>query len=211
MTTWNPADKDAAIALSGANLIATQNSATGAWRSVRATTGKITGKWYFELTPTANDGIGGIIAGLANASANLADLAGADAYGCGFQTQGSAYGFSVVINGSVWGSVGTAVGIAVDFGAGDVWMFNGSTWNQGAGNPAAGTGGNTMAGTVNDGIAVFPIFSGFRGGGSADGVSINTGGSAFDYTVPAGFTGWDLTPVAPVLGAGSMMLMGIGS
>lgn len=209
MTTWNPADKDAAITLSGADLTAT-NGATGAWRSVRATTGQITGKWYFECTVTALDGTG-IILGLANASAALNNYAGSDAYGAGYQVQTSLYGFSATSNGATFNSgAGQIVAFAVDFGTGNTWLFNGGTWNSGSGNPAAGTGGNTINGTVNDGIAVFPMFSGFfLSGGS--GMTLNAGGTAFAYTVPSGFTGWDLTPVPPILGAGSMMLMGIGS
>lgn len=46
--TLNPSDKDAAITLSGGDL--TMSSATNAWRSVRATIGKSSGKWYWEVT-----------------------------------------------------------------------------------------------------------------------------------------------------------------
>lgn len=44
--TWNPSDKSANITLSSGNLIATATAV--AWKSVRSTLGKSTGKWYRE-------------------------------------------------------------------------------------------------------------------------------------------------------------------
>lgn len=45
--TRNPSDKNANIALSSGNLIATASNT--AWKSVRATLGKSSGKWYREV------------------------------------------------------------------------------------------------------------------------------------------------------------------
>lgn len=49
-TTWNPSDKSAGITLSNGNLTASYSAHTN---NVRATTGKQTGKWYWEVTVTA--------------------------------------------------------------------------------------------------------------------------------------------------------------
>ena len=45
--TWNPSDKDANITLSWWNLVAT--STAWWWKSARATIGKSSGKWYWEV------------------------------------------------------------------------------------------------------------------------------------------------------------------
>lgn len=75
-TTWNPADKNASIALSGGNLIATASGAA-AYKNVRSTTSVASGvnvdkilKW----TPTGSHGDRNF--GLANASAPLNTYAG---------------------------------------------------------------------------------------------------------------------------------------
>ena len=47
--TWNPSDKSSYIALTNGNLTAASSSGTGAWRSVRSTIGKSSGKWYWEV------------------------------------------------------------------------------------------------------------------------------------------------------------------
>jgi hypothetical protein len=54
------------------------------------------------------------------------------------------------------------------------------------------------------------MFSAQRNGGVDDGVTLNAGATAFAYTVPAGFTGWDLTPVSAGGTPGSLMMMGVG-
>lgn len=54
--TWNPSDKGAGITLSGGNLIATCVASN---TSCRATLGKSSGKWYWEVVSTSNQaGIG---------------------------------------------------------------------------------------------------------------------------------------------------------
>lgn len=69
--TWNPADKGAAITLSGGDLITTQTTSAGL---VRATIGKSSGTAQWEVIPsTAANNFG-----VANASASLSQYCGAN-------------------------------------------------------------------------------------------------------------------------------------
>lgn len=72
--TWNPADKGANITLSGGNLTATTSAF--AWDAVRTTISKSTGKWYFEMSITANN-LG--FSGIGKSTATLASYLGSDA------------------------------------------------------------------------------------------------------------------------------------
>jgi hypothetical protein len=76
ITTWNPADKNANVTLSGGNLTATQTAAStdGA---VRGTTSKSTGKWHFEVYVAAG-ATGRPSMGIANSSQSLSASNGAD-------------------------------------------------------------------------------------------------------------------------------------
>jgi len=91
VTTWNPADKSASIALSNGNLTATQGTSGSSWQSVRANTSLTSGLAYYELNAFQVDTADGWIAGVANGSASLATFIGASATGGGIQTQGSSY------------------------------------------------------------------------------------------------------------------------
>lgn len=86
--TWNPADKNANVILSGGDLIAGITTG-GIWSPVRANVGKATGKWMWE--DTIHGGSVRMI-GIATASATLASYLGSDAYGYGyFLNDGSVY------------------------------------------------------------------------------------------------------------------------
>lgn len=73
-TTWNPSDKDAAITLSGSNLVATSSGALS-YKGVRSSFSiSSTGYWYFEVTVTTfaltNNG-DSLAIGIANSSAPI--------------------------------------------------------------------------------------------------------------------------------------------
>lgn len=53
---WNPEDKHTGITLSDGNLTCTTSSATE-FKIVRATVGRITGKWYFEINIEQGNGL----------------------------------------------------------------------------------------------------------------------------------------------------------
>lgn len=121
--TLNPSDKDAAITLSGGDL--TMSSATNAWRSVRATIGKSSGKWYWEVTNTTSSNPYWV-RGIGNSSATLADRVGIDSNGWGWYNDGvstlkytnnasSAYG--------ALSSSGDVIGFALDMDAGTLVCY----------------------------------------------------------------------------------------
>lgn len=87
--TWNPADKDASITLSGGDLIAT-GTASNAWRGVRGTTSNVTsGKWYFEVKVRLNTGLGNFLIGIGNASAVTNNYFSVNANGASWQSNGN--------------------------------------------------------------------------------------------------------------------------
>lgn len=184
-TTWNPSDKSG-IALSGGDLTATSNVGLGA--AVRAAASKSSGKYYFELTTTTLSS--GYI-GLANASAVLS--AGNTANAVAINTGGAVY-----INNVVQGSPslpgiggGAIVGVAVDLTNTLVWFRVGASgsWNATSGtanNPATGIGGINYSAVTG---ALFPWFCSAFTNGQV--VTANFGATAFNGTVPSGFTsGW---------------------
>ena len=145
-TTWNPADKAAAITLSGSNLIATNNAGTDA--VVRSVASHSTGKYYAEFKPT--DGPAMQI-GLANSTSPLTT----PGFGGDTNSVGTGNGGNIVFNGvsvgGAWGFNGTDVlGIAVDLTAKLFWVRDISTgqpWNNSAGNsPETGVGGASFSG-----------------------------------------------------------------
>lgn len=183
-TTWNPADKSAATTLSSGNHVA---SSTAGNNGARGTTSKSSGKWYFEL-PVVNTG------GSASGGYGVID----SVYDYGSIFPGGAFAV-VAWDGSVqcspsstfspgWGTVnGHALSIAIDWSLLKVWArYDGGNWNNDVianQNPATGTGGYP--------IANFTGFIGCRMQNTGN-VTMNAGDSAFTYTPPAGFTGWDV-------------------
>ena len=198
MTTWNPSDKSTAITLSNGNLTAT--SVGTSEQTVRSTTSKNSGLVYWEVTlTTVRTNIG---VGFATAAYNLNNPIGpgsdADA-GCFYSVSpaGSLYmNDNNVLSGTA-GTNGEIVYFALDFTHSKVWvssthMRSASTpWNWGAigsQNPATNTGGQAFSfGPLNAG-PYFAIFNDSTGGAVA---TANFGGSAFNGTVPTGFSAWD--------------------
>lgn len=178
--TLNPSDKGANIALSGGNLIATKSAA--GWNSVRATLGKTSGKWYFEITYTT-------VAASANAMAAVSD--GASSTGSYFGGTALSYGYNAALGqkynngssaayGSTWGA-GDVIGVALDMDNGKVFFAKNNVW-QNSGDPVAGTNAayTGLTGTVYPGLSEI---------GAGDVLTVNFGASAFTYTPPTGFVG----------------------
>jgi hypothetical protein len=171
-TTWNPADKAADIVLTNGNL--TAGSTSGSFESVRGTTSKSSGKWYFEMgiVNTVNSWA----AGVASATANISTYLGSDT-----QAFVRFYNGDVYNNNSVLASQTPSFGslmVAVDLDADKIWFGQNGVW---AGDPAAGTGGLAMTlGTV------------FPGGTMKQGdtLTLCTTTGSLAYTVPTGFTVW---------------------
>lgn len=181
-TTWDPANKGAAVTLSGGNLVVTEGSGN---RCVISVAGKTTGKYYWEITVTTSAAPSDYI-GFANgsfvastATQSLGLNTGTNEWG--YRGDGALFQNSGVLS-SGYGTytTGTVLMFAFDMGAGKFWIGAGGTWGN-SGNPGAGTN---------------PAVSGLTGtlyaaaGGATSGVyTANFGASAFTYTVPTGFTG----------------------
>jgi hypothetical protein len=188
VTTWNPADKNAEITLSGGNLIATRTGGAGStYTNVRATVAHSAGKKYFQCKA--------IVSG---ASSELGSLALADAsFELGWYFGASGVGgisFAHYLNGSWYESVGGGSGsgvsistgewgrCAVDFNAGNIWFGNETAW---IGDPAAGT----------DPVITFTppltLFAGVTLYAVDDQVEANFGAAAFNDAPPSGFSAWN--------------------
>lgn len=183
-TTWNPADKNASITLSGGNLTASGTSASRA--ALRAIASHSTGKFYYEVVVSASPNIANTNAGIATAAANLATYISVD-------TTGVAYFEPVIFfNNGVIASIqsaalGDTICIAVDLGAQFIWVrTNGGNWNNDpAANPATGTNGTSFAG-----IAAGPYFPAATLDSTTDVMTANFGATAYAQTVPSGFGNW---------------------
>jgi hypothetical protein len=161
--TWNPADKAAGVTLSNGNLTAA--SSLGA---VRATFGKSSGKWYWEVLTQA---VGGDI-GIANGTSTIASYCGQQANQWGYDNDGKIYSGGT---GGAYGATytnGARIGIALDLDGGTcTWYKNGVS--QGAKTISFG------------GAVIYPCVG---SGTSGKQWTANFGASAFTYSVPSGYS-----------------------
>jgi hypothetical protein len=181
--TWNPSDHGTSITLSGGNLTAT-NSA-GGWNSVRATIGKSTGKWYWELQINNSD-VTHFILGIGNSSFSVNNYIAQSARSGGVQVNfGNWASYANGVTSDYSGnpttlSTGNWTGWAFDATAGQLWAnFNGTWQNH---DP---TGADVLSGMSTNG-PWYPSAS-ILSGGSPTTVVANFGASAFQFSVPSGF------------------------
>lgn len=182
ITTWNPADKSANMALSNGDMQATV-SVGGTSIGVRGTVFRSSGKFYFEGFLGTSVGFK---FGLATTAWSLADGAAGGVGAVHYSNLQSIRHNGVQIQ-TDWPpapTAGSIIRIAVDLDANLIWVaLNGGSWNGTSADPEAGTGGAAFT----DG-AYAPSFS---AAGLNQYMVLNTGASAFAYTPPAGFTEWD--------------------
>ena len=147
LVTWNPSDLSG-MTLSGGNLTATETSNVQA--GVRATYGRNSGKFYFEVEVIAGGGTGDWYAGLANGSVGMNGAVSNVGYRLMYRaspqmwadgTTFSPSGLTALVNGD-------KVCVAIDFATRNCWMRrNNSAW-LGGGDPTAGTSATrTLLGT----------------------------------------------------------------
>ena len=183
-TTWNPSDKSALITLSSGNLTATKASSSGTWGSVRSTTAKSTGKWYFEVYV---DALGGgqldSFVGLMAGTDSITNYCGNGSGGYGYYgLNGNKYNnASAAAFGSSY-TTGDVIGVAYDPVAGKIWFAKNNTW-QASGNPSAGT--NPAYSGVASGLyaAVSEIWNGHV-------FTARFASASQTYSPPSGFTAW---------------------
>ncbi len=179
---WDAAFKSSLIALSDSDLSASRmgtGRANGApYAGVRATVGRSTGKWYFEISSNLPNytGNAGESAGICSAALDLVNVSTTDSYiglkpisygHCYRRYGGGSSGVqeirsgssTFVTGGTVNGSSGV-IGIAVDLDAGRAWCVINGAWTFGASPTSTPVGrftftpGTTMypAITIQDGI-----------------------------------------------------------
>ena len=167
--TWNPADKNAQVTLSAGNLTQVNNLGNIA---VRATIGKTTGKWYWEVTRGQN-GTGETSVGIGTASATLANWLGFDVNSVGYDsTIGSLYKSNAVVASGLgaYNTAGDTIGIALNQDAGTVAFYR----------------NGVLVNTYTHGLsgAVFPMVGAVV---SSQNEIANFGQYPFKYAVPVGF------------------------
>ena len=184
--TWNPADKDSLITLSGGDLLATRSGSDNSWRSVRATTSRNAGKLYFEIVNTTSVSTG-MMAGIGTSAAALTSYPGAGTTSWGFHANAS--GSETYHNGSSSNSGGSQVGsgsyarIAVDLDAGKLWLGTSGSW-EGGGDPASGT---SPTYSFTPGIDLFPMLGMYK---TNQACTLRAAAGAMGGSIPSGFSAW---------------------
>ncbi|KKL23055.1 hypothetical protein LCGC14_2429240 [marine sediment metagenome] len=186
--TWNPSDKHAGITLSLGNLRATTDDANGSgYWPVRATDGKSSGKWYFEIVSIhAYDfnylGVANLIQSMASGQ-----FPGSSANSWGYAAATGKKVFNSVqsIYGDVW-TTGDVIGIPVDMDVGKIWFAKNNVWQAG-GDPGAGTNEafSGLSGTL------YPMASAYGGFGYLMHTDIDLLLADMAYTPPSGFNPWE--------------------
>jgi hypothetical protein len=188
MTTWNPSDKGAGVTLSNGDLTATFPDIGD--QSVRSTTARTTGKWYFECTSDwtqVGTNSAQRIPGIMTATANLDSWAGSDTQGYGIRYHIGSADWLILFNGGstvIGGSAvdGDVLGICLDLDNNFLY----ATHNGVAllGDPSALTGGQA--------IATDTWYAANSGGNGTPSITGNFGATAFAFGPPTGFTSWDI-------------------
>lgn len=165
--TWNPSDKGPSISLSGGNLSA---SMTGTFVELcRATIGKASGKWYWEIVGCAD--VGPIQGVATTAPPANSSWPGGDTTSYGWYFAGSLYN-----NGAPVASPGgynstDVLGYALDATAGTLKLYK----------------NNTLLLTQTIGAGTWYPAVGNSGGGGAVTAVANFGASPMVYSPPAGY------------------------
>jgi hypothetical protein len=191
-STWDTATA-ANVTLSGGNLVVTNtNTLNEAGAHVASTSGKTSGKYYFEVTSTNAASGGNMSTGIGTPSSTFTSMGNGGAV-VGDVVYAASGGGSIYANGSFITTLGTfangdVAGMAVDLDNRKIWFRKapaGNWNNSGTADPATNVGGITIpAGTM----VPFAIF----GAAAAGNIwTANFGASAFTGVVPVGFTsGW---------------------
>lgn len=178
-STWNPLAKSVNLTLSSSNLTATLTGSGGA-AGVRATRGKTTGKYHFEITPSLDPSTPNFFVrlGVSNGSESLGAILAVS----GTDSVGYAADGSVNINGNQvasttgWGT-GSVIAVEVDFGASLIYF-------QVFGH--ARTSGISIAG-----LSAGPYFPAVNAFTVNDAYTANFGASPFTIAATAGFLPWN--------------------
>jgi hypothetical protein len=180
-SAWNPlttgtAPSSSGYSYSGSNRYTSRTSGSGD-ALVRGTTPKTSG--YFEVTLPAS-GVNTVV-GVANAALATNAFVGSSASSYGYYKSGQ-----FLNNGGSTGASPASFDtntISVCIKANKLYFAKDGVWQAG-GDPSAGTGGIDISAIIGSGL--YPAAS---TAGAAI-FAINTGGSAFAYTLPTGVSAW---------------------
>lgn len=168
--TWNSADKDVDVALSGSDLIAKVVSVGAQTGSVRGTQGRSSGRYYFEITYSDNNVQ---LGGVGKSTASLATYPGADTNGWSYYfVDGQKYTNNIGAN--------TPKASSIVIG---VWMNNGTIKYV----SESGTGAlanNITAGTY------YPMWGPGTFATGTRTATLNVGATPFSFALPSGAVAW---------------------
>lgn len=194
--TWDPAACNANITLS--NGLLTASTAVTGVKSVRATLGRSSGLYYFEVRLDAA-GSGGAVVGIVPSTASVSYNPGQTSNGFGFSTTGSSWADGTDTYRSAPYSTGAVVGVAVDFNNKRLWFAINNVWVS-SGNPS--TGANPAYSNWNP-VSLLPAVSPYGSGSQLTG---RFKSSSFSYTPPTGFLPWEDETQAPITLTGNVTL-----
>lgn len=202
-TTWNPADTDANLALSGGNLTLTTNNIS--YHSARSIASHSTGKFYSEATMTADPLGHAWYGGIANSTFAISSggtSLGSDANSVGYSAPWTFANGSIINTGTNGMVAGDVIGLAVDLTNKRFWFLNYTlggagpgTWNDAGNNsttnPTISASGIDMSTGMTGGGPWFAATSMQQSAVPAPAViTTNYGASAFTGTIPSGYTTW---------------------
>jgi hypothetical protein len=188
-----------AVPLTSSNTVATM-PASATSGMMFGTPGRVTGKRYFEVALSANDGGAGITLGIGRDNLNTdGGYFGQHIGQCGWHSDGtihsrsqfSTFGGDYTITTIQTWAGGNTLCIAVDLDARLIWFrTNGGNWNNsGTANPATGAGGVNLNFAKQHAVAPLMWYPGASTNTSAATGTINLAGS-FAQSVPSGFAAW---------------------
>ncbi len=186
--SWNPDDADPNIVLSNLDLTASGTES----RSVRATSGRSDGKWYWEYKIDSGDDFS---LGVGTLDAPLNTFVGADENSWGISSVGSG---DIRTNAATFPTgvdfgIGDIINVAIDTGADRVWFGVNNVW-IGGGDPAT----NLNPAFENVTGKLFPMVS--RGNNGSWSITARFSETAITQTIPFDFDAYDSTdgPVLPL-------------
>ena len=204
--TWNFLDKNTSGTMQDANMRWGVGTGVG-YTPGRATMAiPATGKWYFEITHTANGATPAIpLLGVATAAASLAlnTTTGGECR-CIDQTNGNKTDASTSTTYGAAGTAGNTYSVAIDMDAGTIkFAYNGNYANgSGSWNQTYSAGASAFTDLVTSGKTWFPYVYLIQSW-----ADINFGQRAFSYTPPTGFKALNSTNLpTPSIKKGSIYM-----
>ena len=183
--TWSPTE-----ILSGASMTGLSNGNLTAGgvtsgNSIFATVGKLSGKWYWEVSVGVNVASSQNQVGIASIQHSQSTPLTSSPYGCGWSTDG----IIKINNVTVWTALQTGVtpvssviGLALDIPNKKLWLAKNNVWIM-SGDPANGTNPVLSGSTFIGGSFIFPACCPYN----TDSHTARFDAGSFSYTPPTGF------------------------